>query len=107
MIPRSEIESWVKEALASSDPQYQLVEVVRTAIEVTASNCAQVAERWNGFEGSSAGRRIAEAIREAIGYKLIVIPAKREHVPSSIYCYCAASAPDLCSYCAGKSPESE
>lgn len=39
-----EIESWVKEALSSTDQVYQLVEVCRTVAELERERCAKVAD---------------------------------------------------------------
>ncbi len=76
MIKREEIESWVKEAMAATDKEYQLVEVVRTAVELTASKCADVVQE---FKSGSALHSpldhvldaVAERIHKEIGYKLV------------------------------------
>lgn len=70
MTTRAEIEAWVKEALACKDQEYQLVEVVRTAIELEADRCAKIAETHCNrahYMGDSTASDIAKQIRAGVG----------------------------------------
>lgn len=85
MIPREEIESWVKEAMKASDAEYQLVEVVRSAVELTANKCADVVREFKSDSALHSPldhvlEAVAKRIHEAIGYKLVEGPMpKRSH----------------------------
>lgn len=48
---RKEIENAVKQALACSDKDYQLVEVCRTVAEVERERCAKIAESEEELNG--------------------------------------------------------
>jgi len=79
MIKREEIESWVKEALKASDAEYQLVEVVRSAAELTANKCADVVQDFKSNSNLHTPLdhvldAITKQIHEAIGYKLVEGP---------------------------------
>lgn len=75
MIAREEIEAWVREALSCTDKEYQVVELVRTAIELTAEKCAEIVEAatipGHNVQAPSCAA-IATKIREAVGYKLVM-----------------------------------
>lgn len=64
VITIGEIQTLVKQALASNDKEYQLIEVVRTTVEYERAGCAKVCDEL----GNSAGgaRLAAKRIRERI-----------------------------------------
>lgn len=86
-----EIRAWVKEALAAKDQEYQLVEVVRTCIELEAGRCADIADRA-AIHGHSVQepscREIARKIREGVGLVIEPIREKRVSEPAVRKCVC-------------------